>query len=196
MAYRKTKRVEKHLASQKQRIIKATLALIAKRGFDAATTKGIAAKIRGSEGMLYTHFANRDEILAACVAHALAADIAAMQGAADGYAGRQALARAVTALYAQMQWPALTAFLFGNPGYIDGLSDWLARRIGAVSDMPAGERGLAAEALLGALYGIYRASRYGQRGSAAQIAPLYALRCIGMGDAVARLVLERIEAAS
>jgi AcrR family transcriptional regulator len=59
----KEKRTKSSAARTKRKIVDATLAIAAEKGFDAATTAEIAQRAGVSEGSIYNHFRTKDDLL-------------------------------------------------------------------------------------------------------------------------------------
>lgn len=60
---KKEKRTKGSAARTKRKIVEATLAIAAEKGFDAATTAEIARRAGVSEGSIYNHFRTKDDLL-------------------------------------------------------------------------------------------------------------------------------------
>ncbi len=189
MVYRETEATKANAAAKRAAIIGATIDIIARHGAEAVTVDLVAERVKGSVGMLYRYFPDKNEMIAAATARLLMADIMAMREATDGIDGVGALARGIIVLYSRMDRPRLVRAMLDRPQYREGIRDELAGLLRAASDMPARERRAAADAMLGALYGIYRASGGGTL--QAKTAAMFALRCAGLSDVLARKAIEK-----
>lgn len=191
MVYRKTEAVLASLEAKRQGIIDSTIAIIARYGVEAVTVDLVAERAKGSVGMLYKYFPDKTEIIAAAVDLLLQRDLEAMRAAEAEASGADAM-RYISALmvfYTRMEKPRLVRALFETPAYREAVRDEIARIIPYVSDMKPKERGMAANAVLGVLYGVFQASGSGV--VSARSAVLFALRCVGLSDGVARRSLDR-----
>ncbi|MET8833880.1 TetR/AcrR family transcriptional regulator [Micromonospora sp. NPDC004540] len=110
-------RRERERAERERAIIAAARDLAEAEGWDAVTTRRLAAEIEYSQPVLYSHFKGKDAIMAAVAVEGsadLAADVAAARAAATD--PRQAVAGIATA-YAEFadRRPALYDAIFNLP---------------------------------------------------------------------------------
>ena len=188
MAYRKTETIIATQDAMRRAIVYATRDVIALRGVEAVTVDAVAKLARCSVGLLYKHFANKDELIAAATAWQLADDLAAMREASIGADGIEALARALAAFYNRLKRPRMVKAMLDQPLYRDGVRDELSRLIKGVSALPQEEQKMAADAMLGALHGIFRASDGILQTNRAAA---FALRIAGVSSGAANKALSR-----
>jgi AcrR family transcriptional regulator len=108
------RRRERERAQREQLIVTAARELAEAEGWDAVTTRRLAAEIEYSQPVLYTHFSGKDAIMAAVAVQGFAELAAELSAARTLVVGpRQALAR-VGAAYAAFaeQRPALYDAMF------------------------------------------------------------------------------------
>ncbi|MGV9338960.1 TetR/AcrR family transcriptional regulator [Streptomyces sp. NPDC003688] len=110
-------RRERERAERERLIITAARELAEAEGWDAVTTRRLAAEIEYSQPVLYSHFKGKDAIMAAVAVEGcveLAAELrAARTGAADSKGALAAVGRAYTA-FAHRR-PALYDAIFTHP---------------------------------------------------------------------------------
>lgn len=71
-------------AIRREQIVAAALAVLARRGFEGATMRDIAAEAGASTGMVTYHFASKEDVLAAALAAVAAGFAAAVDAAVAG----------------------------------------------------------------------------------------------------------------
>jgi AcrR family transcriptional regulator len=77
--------IDEHVRHQTQRITNAARRVFAIRGFGAADLGSIAAEVGLARNSLYRYFANKDEILLACIREDMEPHIAKLAALADKY---------------------------------------------------------------------------------------------------------------
>jgi len=77
--------IDEHVRHQTQRITNAARRVFATRGFGAADLGCIAAEVGLARNSLYRYFANKDEILLACIREDMEPHIAKLAALADNY---------------------------------------------------------------------------------------------------------------
>lgn len=77
--------IDEHVRHQTQRITSAARRVFATRGFAAADLGSIAAAVGLARNSLYRYFANKDEILLACIREDMEPHIAQLAALADQY---------------------------------------------------------------------------------------------------------------
>src|SRR5258707_14208662 len=82
MAYRKTEKVLASMEARRNSILASAIDVITKSGMEGLTTDAVAERAGIAAGLTYSYFADKDELIAAVIAHLLARDVAAMKGAA------------------------------------------------------------------------------------------------------------------
>lgn len=81
MAYRETARTRAHTARRRSRIERAARLVIAESGFAGASTAAVAQAANCSTGLIYSYYANRDELLRTVFARAAGHELAAVESA-------------------------------------------------------------------------------------------------------------------
>jgi AcrR family transcriptional regulator len=185
MVYRKTEERLSLEAARKKAVIFTAVNLIARRGIDATGMDEIAERVGIAVGVLYKDFASRDEIIAAATANVLEGDLGAMRAAVADETGVPAFALALAAFYGRQRKPRLVRAMFEQPVYKGGIRDELARLLKGIIGRP-GERTITADAVLGAMYGIFQAS------GSVECAVTFGLRCAGIPPEKTRKVLAAI----
>jgi AcrR family transcriptional regulator len=100
-------------AEREQRIISAARAIAEREWWDAVTVRRLADEIEYSEPVLYSHFENRDAIVAAAAAEGFQEITVALREAAKGSTGRSALRNVAMAYLAfALSRPALYEAMF------------------------------------------------------------------------------------
>lgn len=79
MAYAKSEKIIEGIEARKARIVAATFQIIAKSGLPGFTMGAVATRARLSEGLIYKHWADKTELLAAATAQVLARDLALLR---------------------------------------------------------------------------------------------------------------------
>lgn len=82
MAYRETEKVIASREAKRSLIIASAIDIIAKHGIEALNTGSVAERAGMALGVIYKHFPDKNEVLAAVVAQRLALDLAAIREAA------------------------------------------------------------------------------------------------------------------
>ena len=77
--------IDEHVRHQTQRITSAARRVFVARGFAAADLGSIAAEVGLARNSLYRYFANKDEILLACIREDMEPHIANLAALADNY---------------------------------------------------------------------------------------------------------------
>lgn len=190
MAYRKTEKVLQQMQSRRDSLVAAAIDVIAKSGIAAFTTDAVAVRAGVAAGLIYKYFPDRNELLAAVVAHLLARDLGIMRNAAQAERDElTALTAALLAHFLSLHRPRLVHAMAHAPAYRLGILTELELLIRAATDIPAKARAVAAAGALGALLSIFDVGT-GPKGNA-PAAVLFALRGMGISDARARRALDR-----
>ncbi|MHA6203526.1 WHG domain-containing protein [Dyella soli] len=107
----------RHRAERESRIVAAARAIAERDGWDAVTVRRLAGEIEYSQPVLYSHFQNRDAIVAAVAIEGFQELTAALQEATRGSSGqRGALENAAKAyLDFALRFPALYEAMFNLP---------------------------------------------------------------------------------
>lgn len=189
MAYRKTEKVLANLEARRNSILASAIDVIARSGMEGLTTDAVATRAEIGVGLIYKYYADRTELVAAVFAKLLARDLETMRARPEKDPLR-ALAVAIAVFYSVTQLPLARA-CGANPVYRKGIRDELSRLIrAAVDTLDPVEVKLAAAATLGAIYGF--ADAQGRAEKLASTAVLFALRGIGVPDALARKTVARM----
>jgi AcrR family transcriptional regulator len=165
-------RKEREREARERAIVAAARRIAEEHGWEAVTTRRLAAEIEYSQPVLYSHFAGRQQIIAAAARQGfaeLAAELAAARAAAAA-AGPAllAVARAYDGFAARS--PALYEAMFAEPARPGPgaavRQAALAEIEAAVAPFSGADPGLHAETLWSALHGacaLYRDRRLGPR---------------------------------
>jgi AcrR family transcriptional regulator len=103
-------------AEREQRIVAAARLIAEREGWDAVTIRRLADEIEYSQPVLYSHFENRDAIVAAVALEGFQEIATALQEAASGSSGRNALKNvAIAYLDFALSRPALYNAMFVLP---------------------------------------------------------------------------------
>jgi AcrR family transcriptional regulator len=103
-------------AERESRIVAAARVIAELEGWDAVTIRRLADEIEYSQPVLYSHFANRDAIVAAVALEAFQELAVALREAASGSTGRNAVKNVATAYLAfALSHPALYEAMFILP---------------------------------------------------------------------------------
>jgi len=107
----------RHRAERESRIVAAARAIAESEGWDAVTLRRLAGEIEYSQPVLYSHFANRDAIVAAVALEGFKEITEALREAARGSTGqRNALERAAASyLGFALRHPAVYEAMFVLP---------------------------------------------------------------------------------
>lgn len=109
-------RKERERAERESRIVTAARAIAEREGWDAVTVRRLAEEIEYSQPVLYSHFENRDAIVAAVAVDGFKELTVAVREAARASTGRQALEKVAMAYLAfALRLPALYAAMFILP---------------------------------------------------------------------------------
>ena len=166
MPYRPTPRTEAKREQQRERIVAAAHALIAKGGYRAASVVAVARKARVATGSVYRHFPSKADLFAEVFRRASQREVDAMARAAEGNGpvpqrlaagvelwARRALKgrRLAWALLAEPVDPAVEAErLHFRRAYRDGMAALIREGI-ARKELPDQDPDLTAAALVGAI---------------------------------------------
>ena len=103
-------------AEREHRIVAAARVIAEREGWDAVTVRRLAEEIEHSQPVLYSHFENRDAIVAAVAVEGFKEITAALREAAGGSSGRNALKNVALAYLAfALRHPALYEAMFVLP---------------------------------------------------------------------------------
>jgi AcrR family transcriptional regulator len=103
-------------AEREHRIVAAARVIAEREGWDAVTIRRLADEIEYSQPVLYSHFENRDAIVAAVAVEGFREITVALREAANGSTGRRALKNVVIAYLAfALRHPALYEAMFILP---------------------------------------------------------------------------------
>lgn len=166
MVYRKTPEIKAHLKSQRDLIIEAATAVVAKGRRDRILALTVE-KANISMGTVYQHFADVEEMWNAVVATALARDLASIREAASrgDQNAADVLSRAIMAFYERLAEPRLARELATVPAYRRGIRGAFEPFLEAMG-LPPRARELRAGAIFGALYGLADAGASGPTAAA------------------------------
>lgn len=158
-------------AEREQRIITAAAAIAEEHGWDAVTVRRLADAIEYSQPVLYSHFANREAIVAAVAVEGFREIAAALREAAGAGAGpASALERAALAYLAfASERPALyqamfvlpTGLRFAEADTLPELRDAFAALAAVVAPLSPDVR-TATEVFWGGLHGMAELERTGR----------------------------------
>jgi AcrR family transcriptional regulator len=207
MPYRRTENVTRKLAARHGAIMAAARALAAEGGMGRVQIAAVAARAGIAAGTVYRYFPAKTDLIAALVAAQSAAEIAALDRAADAAPGPlSALAAIVTfaaralanrrLAYAMIAEPVESELDAARLGYRRALAGAFEIRIRSALErghLPSQDAAAASAALLGALIegligplapGV--TDDPGQNRAQVQILTLFGLRGLGVIDARAR----------
>jgi len=166
-----SERKQRHREARERRIVEAARQIAEREGWGAVTIRRLADEIEYSQPVLYTHYANREAIVAAVAVHGFA-EIAqvlrdAVQGAPDPVAATGRAADAYLSFAAEH--PALyeamfvlpTGLRFGKEDTIAPLREAFAALAAVVAPFHA-ETGAATEFFWSALHGLAELDRTGR----------------------------------
>ena len=126
-------------AEREHRIVAAARLIAEREGWDAVTIRRLAEEIEYSQPVLYSHFANRDAIVAAVAVEGFQEITVALREAASGSTGRNALKNVAMAYLAfALRHPALYEAMFIRP------TDLRFAEAGTRPELRAGFEALAA----------------------------------------------------
>jgi AcrR family transcriptional regulator len=166
MPYRRTENVTRKLAARHGAIMGAARGLAAEGGMGAVQIAAVAARAGIAAGTVYRYFPAKADLIAALVAAQSAAEIAALNRAADAAPGPlSALAAAIVtfaaralasrrlafAMVAEPVEPALDVTRLAYRGALAGAFETRIRSALERSLLPAQDAAVAAAALVGAL---------------------------------------------
>jgi AcrR family transcriptional regulator len=208
MPYRRTENVTRKLAARHSAIMAAARALAAEEGMAGVQIAAVAARADIAAGTVYRYFPSKIDLIAALVAAESAAEIAALNVAADGAPGPlSALAAAIVtfaarslanrrlafAMIAEPVEPELEAARLGYRRALAGAFEIRIRSALERGHLPAQDTAMAAAALVGALIeGLIGPLAPGpiqdpvQNRAQVQTLCLFVLRGLGVIDARAR----------
>ena len=158
-------------AERAQRITAAARLIAEREGWDAVTIRRLAQEIEYSQPVLYSHFENRDAIVAAVAVEGFREIAASLRHAADGSIDRRDAARDVAdaylafardnpALYAAM-FSLPTSLRFAEADTVPELKEGFAA-LAAVVPPSHPDVELAAETFWAALHGLAELDRSGR----------------------------------
>ena len=158
-------------ADREHRIIAAARLVAEAEGWIAVTIRRLAQEIEYSQPVLYSHFANRDAIVAAVAVEGFREFTTALQQAARGSTGRRdapenvataylAFARSHPAVYEAM-FTLPTALRFADPETRSELRDAFAA-LAAVVPSASPDVGVATETFWATLHGLAELERSGR----------------------------------
>lgn len=184
MAYRKTPEIEAEIARRKDRIIAATIAIVASRGMDALTTQAIATRARLSQGVIFKYFADKTEVIAAAVERLRSRDLALIRANAKGSGPAESLAGAIAVIYSRMASPALNTITFASSVYRTAIREEMEGLLLASGVHGQRSARIASAAILGAVRGIAEASENTprDRGDAVRLALVLAGFSLGRAE--------------
>ena len=134
-----TERKGRDRAAREHRIVAAARAIAEREGWDAVTVRRLADEIEYSQPVLYSHFKNRDAIVAAVAVEGFKELTVALREAANGSTGRNALRNVALAYLAfALDRPALYDAMFVLP------TDLRFAEAGTRPELRAGFEALAA----------------------------------------------------
>ena len=126
-------------AERESRIVAAARVIAEREGWDAVTIRRLADEIEYSQPVLYSHFENRDAIVAAVAVEGFQELAVALREAASGSTGRNALKNVAM---------AYLAFALGHPGLYEAMfilpTDLRFAEAGTRPELRAGFEALAA----------------------------------------------------
>jgi AcrR family transcriptional regulator len=208
MPYRRTENVTRKLAARHGAIMEAARTLAAEGGMGSVQIAAVAARAGIAAGTVYRYFPAKTDLIAALVAAQSAAEIAALNRAADAAPGPlSALAAAIVifaaralanrrlafAMIAESVEPELDAARLSYRRALAGAFEIRIRSALERGHLPDQDAGVAAAALLGALIeGLIGPLAPGVAGDPAQnraqvqTLTLFGLRGLGVIDARAR----------
>jgi AcrR family transcriptional regulator len=126
-------------AEREHRIVAAARVIAEREGWDAVTIRRLADEIEYSQPVLYSHFENRDAIVAAVAVEGFQEITVALREAASGSTGRNALKNVAMAYLAfALRHPALYEAMFVLP------TDLRFAEAGTRPELRAGFEALAA----------------------------------------------------
>jgi len=161
-------RRERDLAEREQRIIATARELAEAEGWDAVTTRRLAALIEYSQPVLYSHFSGKDAIMRAAALEGFAEFAAQISAAVDG--GVRAVAEAYLAFADDK--PALydamftlgTDLPFGSDDTPQALRDGFDALVAVLTPVADGQNpAILAEVFWGALHGLVTLDRGGRQ---------------------------------
>jgi AcrR family transcriptional regulator len=134
-----TERKDRQRAERERRIIAAARDVAEREGWSAVTIRRLADEIEHSQPVLYSHFDNRDAIVAAVALEGFREISTALRDAASGSTGRNAIRNVATAYLAfALRNPALYEAMFTLP------TDLRFAEAGTRPELRAGFEALAA----------------------------------------------------
>ena len=132
-------RKDRERAKREDRIVAAARVIAEREGWNAVTIRRLADEIEYSQPVLYSHFENRDAIVAAVAVEGFRELTTALREAASGSTGRRALKNVALAYLAfALRHPALYAAMFILP------TDLRFAEAGTRPELRAGFEALAA----------------------------------------------------
>lgn len=204
MAYRRTENIVRRLAEREQAILAAARDLAAERGMGAVQIAAVAERACIAAGTVYRYFPSKADLIAALVQAVVAREVAAVHAAGEAAPGPLSAIAATIASFAaraldarRLIWAVFAEPLDAEPDgarveFRQALAVELEARIkGAIAGglLPQQDARVAAAAVIGALVeGLIgplapRQEAPGAAHAAVQMATLFSLRALGIGDA-------------
>lgn len=157
-------------AAREQRIVTAAREIAEREGWDAVTIRRLAVEIEYSQPVLYSHFENRDAIVAAVAVEGFQEIAAALEEAARGSTGRNAVKNVAMAyLTFALRHPALYEAMFVLPTNLRFGEDETRpelragfEAVAAVVTPFCADAGVATETFWAALHGLAELERSGR----------------------------------
>ncbi len=158
-------------AARESRITEAARAIAADEGWNAVTIRRLASEIEYSQPVVYSHFQNREAIVAAVAVQGFRDLAASLRKAAESAADRKAVLRKVAEAYLDFasQNPSLYEAMFTMPTGLEFAgSDTIPElreafaALAAVSTSPKGHDEIATETFWAALHGLAELERSGR----------------------------------
>ena len=166
MAYRRTPQIQARLDAQRDAVLAAAGELLAESGHAGCSVAAVAARAGIASGTVYTHFANKDELIAEVFRRVVSREVEAVRVAAgreqtaadrasaviETFAGRALKQpRRAYALLAEPVAPAVDALrLEFREAFRDVIADAVSRGVRA-GELPAQNPQVVAAALVGAI---------------------------------------------
>jgi AcrR family transcriptional regulator len=157
-------------AAREQRIVTAAREIAEREGWDAVTIRRLAVEIEYSQPVLYSHFEKRDAIVAAVAVEGFQEITAALEEAARGSTGRNAVKNVAMAyLTFALRHPALYEAMFVLPTNLRFGEDETRpelragfEAVAAVVTPFCSDAGVATETFWAALHGLAELERSGR----------------------------------
>jgi len=167
------KRRERERAERERLIVTAARELAEAEGWDAVTTRRLAAEIEYSQPVLYSHFKGKDAIMTAVAEQGIAELADVLRAARTAATGTREILAAVAAAYADFseERPALydamfthaVSLPFATPEAPAALHDAFDQLLQAVRPLAGGDDpGILTETFWAALHGLVTLTRSGR----------------------------------